>query len=92
MAQAGPVEGRADRLGLVRGQVVHDHDGVRPLPERRHERLLDERQEQPGEWAARQERGVKRTEAFSWSKYAREIASLYEQMADRTVEEVGVSS
>jgi glycosyltransferase involved in cell wall biosynthesis len=44
--------------------------------------LLDERQEQPAEWAARQQRGVRRAEAFSWSKYAREIASLYERMVD----------
>jgi glycosyltransferase involved in cell wall biosynthesis len=46
--------------------------------------LLDEREQQPSQWAARQERGVRRAEAFSWSKYAREIASLYEQMADAT--------
>ena len=44
--------------------------------------LLDERQERPADWAARQERGVRRAEAFSWSKYAGEIASLYEQMAE----------
>ena len=43
--------------------------------------LLDERDERPDEWGARQERGVRRAEAFSWSKYAREIASLYEQVA-----------
>ena len=48
--------------------------------------LLEEREEQPAEWAARQERGVLRAEAFSWSKYAREIASLYEYMVDDTPE------
>ena len=47
-------------------------------------RLLEEREQQPSQWAARQERGVRRAEAFSWSKYAREIASLYEHMADAT--------
>ena len=44
--------------------------------------LLDERDERPAEWVARQERGIRRAEAFSWSKYAREIASLYEQVAN----------
>jgi glycosyltransferase involved in cell wall biosynthesis len=46
--------------------------------------LLDEREERPAAWAARQERGIRRAEAFSWSKYAREIASLYEQVANGT--------
>ena len=48
--------------------------------------LLDEREHQPVEWAARQERGVRRAEAFSWSKYAGEIASLYERIANGTAE------
>lgn len=46
--------------------------------------LLDEREERPAEWLARQERGIRRAEAFSWSKYAREIAALYEQVANGT--------
>ena len=48
--------------------------------------LLEEREQQSSEWAARQERGVRRAEAFSWSKYAGEIASLYERMASGTPE------
>ncbi|MFL6280567.1 MAG: glycosyltransferase family 4 protein [Vicinamibacterales bacterium] len=44
--------------------------------------LLEEREREPSEWAARQDRGVRRAEAFSWSKYAREIASLYERMGN----------
>jgi glycosyltransferase involved in cell wall biosynthesis len=44
--------------------------------------LLEEREQEPSEWAARQERGVQRAEAFSWSKYAREIAALYERMGN----------
>jgi len=48
--------------------------------------LLEEREQQPSDWAARQERGVRRAEAFSWSKYAREIASLYERIVDGTAE------
>jgi glycosyltransferase involved in cell wall biosynthesis len=44
--------------------------------------LLDEREHRPTQWSARQERGVKRADAFSWSKYAGEIASLYERMVD----------
>jgi len=46
--------------------------------------LLEEREQRPDEWAARQDRGIRRAEAFSWSKYAREIASLYEQVANGT--------
>jgi glycosyltransferase involved in cell wall biosynthesis len=44
--------------------------------------LLDERERWPAQWSDRQERGVKRADAFSWSKYAGEIASLYERMVD----------
>jgi glycosyltransferase involved in cell wall biosynthesis len=44
--------------------------------------LLEEREREPTQWAARQERGVQRAEAFSWSKYAREIASLYQRMGN----------
>jgi len=44
--------------------------------------LLDERERRPGEWAARQERGVQRADAFSWSKYAGEIALLYARIVD----------
>src|SRR3712207_7522706 len=39
VTQPGPVEGRADRLGLVRGQVVHDHNGIRPPLDRKSTRL-----------------------------------------------------
>ncbi len=46
--------------------------------------LLDERERRPNEWAARQGRGARRAEAFSWSKYAREIASLYDRIANGT--------
>ena len=46
--------------------------------------LLEEREQRPDEWSARQDRGIRRAEAFSWSKYAREIASLYEQVANGT--------
>jgi glycosyltransferase involved in cell wall biosynthesis len=42
--------------------------------------LLEERARESSEWEARQARGVQRAEAFSWSKYAREIASLYERL------------
>ena len=44
--------------------------------------LLDERERRPAEWAARQERGVQRADAFSWSKYAGEIALLYARIAN----------
>jgi glycosyltransferase involved in cell wall biosynthesis len=48
--------------------------------------LLDEREQRPAEWAARQERGVRRAEAFSWSKYAGEIAALYGRVAGGTAD------
>jgi glycosyltransferase involved in cell wall biosynthesis len=48
--------------------------------------LLEEREGRPAEWAARQERGVRRANAFSWSKYAREVASLYTSMTSGTPE------
>lgn len=44
--------------------------------------LLDEREQRPDDWAARQDRGIQRAEAFSWSKYAREIAALYAQVTN----------
>ncbi len=46
--------------------------------------LLEERTRRPDDWRARQERGVGRADAFSWSKYAREIAALYDQVAGGT--------
>jgi hypothetical protein len=33
---------------------------------------------------ARQECGIRRADAFSWSKYAREIAALYDRVANGT--------
>jgi glycosyltransferase involved in cell wall biosynthesis len=44
--------------------------------------LLDEREQRPDDWAVRQDRGIQRAEAFSWSKYAREIAALYAQVTN----------
>ncbi len=46
--------------------------------------LLEERDQRPNDWAARQDRGIRRADAFSWSKYAREIVALYEQVATGT--------
>ena len=48
--------------------------------------LLEEREQRPAEWAVRQERGVRRAEAFSWSTYAREIAALYGRVANGTAD------
>jgi glycosyltransferase involved in cell wall biosynthesis len=44
--------------------------------------LLEERTHRPDDWAARQDRGIRRADAFSWSKYAREIAALYDRVAN----------
>jgi glycosyltransferase involved in cell wall biosynthesis len=46
--------------------------------------LLDERERRPPDWARRREQGIRRAEAFSWSKYAGEIVTLYARMATRT--------
>jgi glycosyltransferase involved in cell wall biosynthesis len=46
--------------------------------------LLEERERRPAEWVHRQESGVKRADAFSWSKYAGEIAGLYARMVNGT--------
>jgi glycosyltransferase involved in cell wall biosynthesis len=48
--------------------------------------LLEERDQRPDEWAARQECGTRRADAFSWSKYAREIAALYGRFANGTTD------
>jgi len=44
--------------------------------------LLEERTRRPDDWTARQTRGISRADAFSWSKYAREIAALYDRVAN----------
>ena len=48
--------------------------------------LLEEREQRPDEWAARQDRGTRRAHAFSWSTYAREIAALYDRVATGTAD------
>jgi glycosyltransferase involved in cell wall biosynthesis len=45
--------------------------------------LLDERDRRPADWMRRRELGMRRAEAFSWSKYAAEIVALYARMAGR---------
>ena len=46
--------------------------------------LLDERAGRPADWAKRREQGIRRADAFSWSTYAGEIATLYQRLAGRT--------
>jgi glycosyltransferase involved in cell wall biosynthesis len=43
--------------------------------------LLDERERRPADWTRRRELGIRRAEAFSWSKYAAEIVALYARMS-----------
>jgi glycosyltransferase involved in cell wall biosynthesis len=43
--------------------------------------LLDERDRRPADWIRRRELGIRRAEAFSWSKYAAEIVALYARMS-----------
>jgi len=44
-------------------------------------RLLDEREERFAEWGRRRERALARASLFSWSKYAREMESLYARLS-----------
>jgi glycosyltransferase involved in cell wall biosynthesis len=40
-------------------------------------RLLDERQDHHAQWTLRRESGIRRAAAFSWSRYATDIAEIY---------------
>jgi glycosyltransferase involved in cell wall biosynthesis len=44
-------------------------------------RLLDERRQHPAQWTLRRETGIRRAAAFSWSRYASDIADIYARMA-----------
>jgi glycosyltransferase involved in cell wall biosynthesis len=44
-------------------------------------RLLDERAQNPSQWALRRESGIRRASAFSWSRYAADVAVLYARIA-----------
>jgi glycosyltransferase involved in cell wall biosynthesis len=44
-------------------------------------RLLDERSQNPSQWALRRESGIRRASAFSWSRYASDVAVLYARIA-----------
>ena len=43
-------------------------------------RLLDERKDHPSQWTLRREAGIRRAAAFSWSRYASDIVSIYARM------------
>jgi glycosyltransferase involved in cell wall biosynthesis len=43
-------------------------------------RLLDERKDHPAQWTLRREAGIRRATAFSWSRYASDIVSIYARM------------
>jgi glycosyltransferase involved in cell wall biosynthesis len=45
-------------------------------------RLLDEREKAPSQWTLRRESGIRRAAAFSWSRYAADVASIYARMAE----------
>ncbi len=44
-------------------------------------RLLDERESNPAQWQLRRDSGMRRAAAFSWSRYASDIAAIYTRMA-----------
>lgn len=45
-------------------------------------RLLDERSQMPAQWTLRRESGIRRASAFSWSRYATDVAALYARVAN----------
>ena len=44
-------------------------------------RLLDERSQHPAQWTLRREAGIRRAAAFSWSRYASDVAAIYGRVA-----------
>jgi hypothetical protein len=48
-------------------------------------RLLTERADNPSQWTLRCETGIRRASAFSWSRYAEDIAGIYCRMAGSAV-------
>ena len=48
-------------------------------------RLLDERAQQPAPWTLRREAGMRRAAAFSWSRYASDVAAIYARVATGSV-------
>jgi glycosyltransferase involved in cell wall biosynthesis len=44
-------------------------------------RLLDERAQMPAQWTLRREAGIRRAAAFSWSRYAADVVSIYARVA-----------
>jgi glycosyltransferase involved in cell wall biosynthesis len=45
-------------------------------------RLLRERRDNRAQWTLRSETGIRRAAAFSWSRYATDVAAIYARMAD----------
>jgi hypothetical protein len=45
-------------------------------------RLLDERAQLPAQWTLRRDAGIRRAAAFSWSRYASDVAAIYARVAD----------
>jgi glycosyltransferase involved in cell wall biosynthesis len=43
-------------------------------------RLLDERRDNPAQWTLRRDAGSRRAAAFSWSRYANDVAAVYARM------------
>jgi hypothetical protein len=43
--------------------------------------LLDERSGYPAQWTLRREAGIRRAAAFSWSRYATDVVTIYARVA-----------
>jgi glycosyltransferase involved in cell wall biosynthesis len=48
-------------------------------------RLLTERAENPAQWSLRSETGIRRAAAFSWSRYAEDVAAIYARVTGSAV-------
>ena len=49
-------------------------------------RLLDERANNPAQWTLRREAGIRRAAAFSWSRYATDVVSIYGRVRPRATQ------
>jgi glycosyltransferase involved in cell wall biosynthesis len=52
-------------------------------------RALGEQQREPAKWRQRQQAGIERASAFSWSRYAADVASLYRRLSPNLNPEPG---
>ncbi len=54
-------------------------------------RLLDERANNPAQWTLRREAGIRRAAAFSWSRYATDVVSIYGRVRPQATDDTDIS-